>query len=170
MALHGHVSLSPTWVKERPRSSPLLLYSWETTYRSLRALRDGAGDAWDDVALEYTHPQTGGALLPTMSCWVQMLRPAARLQAHRHTGSAVYYVVEGTGETIIDGVRFTWGRGDVITLPSWALHEHANTSSRDAAILFSIQDRPVLEALGLYREETLMENAGRQKVTSTFKA
>jgi gentisate 1,2-dioxygenase len=133
-------------------------------------MRDIAGDEWDDIALEYTHPQTGRALLPTMSCWIQMLRPASRLKAHRHTGSAVYYVVQGAGETIIDGVRFAWGRGDVIVLPPWALHEHANTSSRDAAILFSIQDRPVLETLGLYREEAMTENGGHQKVTSSFNA
>jgi len=169
-ALHGHVSLSPTWVKERPQSSPLLLYSWEKTTQSLNTMRDLGGDEWDDLALEYTHPQTGGALLPTMSCWIQMLRPDKRLKAHRHTGSAVYYVAQGAGETIIDGVRFAWGRGDVIVLPPWALHEHANTSSRDAAILFSIQDRPVLEALGLYREEALTENGGHQAVRSTFKA
>ena len=105
-----------------------------------------------------------------MGCRVQMLRASARLKAHRHTGSAVYYVVQGTGETIIDGVRFAWGRGDIITLPSWALHEHINLSPRDPAILFSIQDRPVLEALGLYREETLSENGGHQKVSSSFKA
>src|SRR6267143_1912523 len=43
-ALFGHVSLSPTWVKERPRSSPLLLYSWETTRKSLEALGDAEGD------------------------------------------------------------------------------------------------------------------------------
>jgi gentisate 1,2-dioxygenase len=169
-ALHGHVSLTPTWVKERPRSSPLLLYSWKNTWHSLGELRDAKGDDYDDIALEYTHPQTGKALLPTMACWVQMLRPGARLKAHRHTGSAVYYVVQGTGEMIIDGCRFAWSRGDIITLPSWALHEHANSSSRDAAILFSIQDRPVLEALGLYREDALTENGGHQAVTSTFKA
>jgi gentisate 1,2-dioxygenase len=169
-ALHGHVSLTPTWVKERPRSSPLLLYSWQNTWRALGELRDAEGDEWDDVALEYTHPLTGRALLPTMACWVQMLRPGARLKAHRHTGSAVYYVVQGTGETIIDGCCFKWGRGDIITLPSWALHEHANLSPRDPAILFSIQDRPVLEALGLYREEMFTDSGGHQAVTSTFKA
>ena len=169
-SLHGHASLSPTWVKERPRSSPLLLYSWEKTYHALGTLRDIGGDEWDDIALEYTHPQTGRALLPTMGCWVQMLRPGIRLKAHRHTGSAVYYVVQGQGESIINGVRFAWGQGDVITLPSWALHEHANLSSGDPAILFSIQDRPVLEALGLYREEALEDNGGHQKVMSTFKA
>jgi len=168
--LHGHASLTPTWVKERPQSSPLLLYAWDKTYQSLGTLRDAAGDEWDDLALEYTHPQTGRALLPTMACWVQMIRPGKRLKAHRHTGSAVYYVVQGIGETVIDGSRFVWERGDIITLPSWALHEHANRSSRDAAILFSIQDRPVLEALGLYREEPCFDNGGHQAVTATFKA
>src|SRR5207244_12212310 len=67
--LHGHASLTPTWVKERPLSSPLLLYSWERTWQALGTLRDADGDAYDDVALAYTHPQTGRALLPTMACW-----------------------------------------------------------------------------------------------------
>jgi gentisate 1,2-dioxygenase len=168
--LHGHVSLSPTWVKERAQASPLLLYSWDTTWKSLRALWDAQGDEHDGIALEYTHPQTGHSILPTMACWVQMLRPGERTKAHRHTGSAVYYVAQGTGETIIDGRCFAWGKGDIITLPSWALHEHANLSTKDAAVLFSIQDRPVVEALGLYREEAFTENGGHQTVTSTFAA
>jgi gentisate 1,2-dioxygenase len=168
--LHGHVSLNPTWVKERPLSSPLLLYSWDKTWQSVKTLSDAEGDGYDGIALAYTHPQTGRSILPTMACWIQMLRPGERLRAHRHTGSVVYYVVQGTGETIIDGCRFAWGKGDIIALPSWAFHEHANGSTRDAAVLFSIQDRPVLEAVGLYREEEFTENAGHQKVTSAFKA
>jgi gentisate 1,2-dioxygenase len=168
--LHGHVGLRPAWVAERPRSSPLLLYAWDATWKSLDGLRDSAGDPHDGIALEYTHPQTGGPVLPTMACWIQMLRPGERLRAHRHTGSAVYYVVQGAGETIIDGRRFAWSKGDIIALPPWALHEHANASPRDPAVLFSIQDRPVLEALGLYREEALTERDGHQAVTSTFAA
>ena len=35
-------------------------------------------------------------------------------------------------------------------------------------MLFSIQDTPVLQALGLYYEEPLSENDGHQKVTSNF--
>jgi len=168
--LHGHVSLQPTWVKERAPASPLLLYSWDATWRSLRALWDATGDEHDGIALEYTHPQTGRSVLPTMACWIQMLRPGERTMAHRHTGSAVYYVAQGTGESIIDGCRFPWSKGDIITLPSWALHEHANGSTKDAAVLFSIQDRPVLDALGLYREEAFTENGGNQAVRSTFAA
>ena len=109
-----------------------------------------------------------GMLATTDDGHVQMLRPGERLCAHRHTGSAVYYVVQGAGETIIDGCRFDWAKGDIITLPSWALHEHANLSSRDEAVLFSIQDRPVIDALGLYREEAYTDNGGHQRVLTDF--
>jgi gentisate 1,2-dioxygenase len=166
--LHGHAHLSPTWVKEKPQSSPLLLYSWDRTWEALNALRDHEGSPCDAVALEYRHPQTGGPLLPTMACWVQLLRPGKRTTAHRHTGSAVYYVVQGEGATVIDGQSFVWGKGDIIALPPWALHEHANTSASEEAVLFSIQDTPVIEALGLYYEEELSENGGHQDVASTF--
>ena len=167
--LHGHAHLSPTWVKEKSRSSPLLLYSWDRTWEALNALRDHEGSPFDGVALEYRHSQTGGPLLPTMACGVQLLRPGESTMAHRHTGSAVYCVVQGEGATVIDGQRFIWGKGDIIALPAWALHEHGNTSASEDAMLFSIQDTPVLEALGLYYEEALIENGGHQDVTSTFR-
>jgi gentisate 1,2-dioxygenase len=168
--LHGHPHLSPTWVKEKPRSSPLLLYSWDQTCQALDTLRAHEGSPFDGIALEYRHPQTGGPVLPTMACLVQLLRAGTHTKAHRHTGSAVYLVVRGEGYTVIDGTRFTWNKGDIIALPPWALHEHANTSAREDAVLFSIQDTPVLEALGLYYEETLSENGGHQEVTADFEA
>jgi gentisate 1,2-dioxygenase len=166
--LHGHAHLAPTWVKDKPLSSPLLIYSWASAYEALMALRDQAGSPCDGVMLEYQHPQTGGSALPTMSCYLQLLRPGEHLQAHRHTGSAVYLVERGQGETIIDGERYLWGKGDVLVLPPWALNEHRNMSSSEDAILFSIQDTPVLEKLGLDRHELSEEDGGHQRVTRTF--
>jgi gentisate 1,2-dioxygenase len=168
--LHGHTHLGPTWVKEKSQASPLLLYSWDRTWEALSALRDHEGSAFDGIALEYRHPQTGGPVMPTMACYAQLLRPGEHTKAHRHTGSAVYHVVRGEGMTIIDGQRFSWSKGDIIALPPWALHEHANSSTNEDAVLFSIQDVPVLQALGLYYEETLTDNGGHQEVTSTFAA
>ncbi len=168
--LFGHAHITPTWVKEKSQSSPLLLYSWEQTWQALNALRNQEGSPFDGIALEYRHPQTGGPVLPTMACLTQLLRPGEHTKAHRHTGSAVYHIVKGAGFTIIDGQRFNWQKGDIFALPPWALHEHANTSASADAVLFSIQDLPVLQALGLYYEEELKENGGKQDVTSTFKA
>jgi gentisate 1,2-dioxygenase len=167
-SMYGRAQLNPTWVKEKSKSSPLLLYSWKPTWEALNALRADEGSPFDGIALEYRHPQTGGPVLPTMSCWIQLLRPGEHTQAHRHTGSAVYHVVKGSGMTLIDGQRFDWSKGDIVALPPWVLHEHANNSAQDDAVLFSIQDAPVLNALGLFYEEAYDENGGHQKVTSRF--
>jgi gentisate 1,2-dioxygenase len=167
-SMYGLGQLNPTWVKESSKTSPLLLYSWEQTNATLEALRNHDGSPFDGIALEYRHPQTGGSVMPTMACRAQMLRPGEHTKAHRHTGSAVYYIAKGQGMTIIDGKQFNWRQGDIIAIPPWALHEHANGSAKEDAILFSIQDAPVLNALGLFYEEDYSENGGRQKVTSTF--
>ena len=53
-------------------------------------------------------------------------------------------------------------------MPSWAIHEHCNGSNDERAILFSIQDTPLLQALDKYREEAYTENDGHQVVSSVF--
>ena len=145
----------------------MLVYGWQQTWDALSAIRDQPGSPFDGIALEYVHPQTGGPVIPTMACWIQLIRPGERLDAHRHTSSAVYYVFKGQGTTIIDGQAFHWTTGDFIVLPAWTMHEHANTADEDA-ILFSIQDTPLLSAMGLLREEPLIDNGGHQEVAATF--
>jgi gentisate 1,2-dioxygenase len=166
--LHGFGGLNPTWIKERKAYSPLLLYSWRDTWEALSGLRSEQGDPHDGIALEYTNPQTGGSVLPSMACSVQLLRPGEHLRAHRHTGSSVYYAVRGAGTTIINGQAFNWSEGSVIALPSWCLHEHANASNTEDAVLFCMTDDPVLKKTDLYHEESFEENGGYQEVTSTF--
>ena len=152
-ALYGHGHLAPTWVKERPRFSPLMLYSFDQTMEALNALREHDGSPYEGITLEYTNPQTGGPVTPTIACRIQMIRKGEKLKPRRVTGSSVFHVVKGSGRSIINGKLFEWSKGDIIALPSWALHEHGNTGSEDA-ILFSISDRPVIEAVHLYREDT----------------
>jgi gentisate 1,2-dioxygenase len=38
-------------------------------------------------------------------------------------------------------------------VPSLGWHRHVNRSKTAPVLLFSVSDRPVLESLGLYREE-----------------
>jgi len=94
----------------------------------------------------------------------RMFRAVGR--AHRQTGSAVYFVFEGRGASVIDGQRFDWRTGDLFVVPTWAWHEHASADGE--AILFSVQDTPVMQALGLYREQAYGEHDGHQPVTRVF--
>jgi len=153
LKLFGAGGVRPIFTQPKGMNSPLLIYPWEETLAALEALGDREGSPFDGVILEYTNPVTGGHAMPTMACYIQRLRPSERTRAHRHTSSAVYCVVRGEGQSVINGLRLRWGAGDFIALPPWIWHEHVNASPSSDAILFSIQDTPTFEALGLYREE-----------------
>ena len=133
--------------------APMLHYRWRDTYPTLQRLAKGSGNAYDGAALEYVNPTTGGPTLPTMSCRIQMLRPGEHTKTHRHTGTSIYHAFRGSGITTINGETFHWEKGDSFVVPLWSWHEHANASSNEEALLFSMHDEPILKAFGLYREE-----------------
>jgi gentisate 1,2-dioxygenase len=160
-------ALRPAWEDTKKPYSQLVHYKWDRTYDALYNLAQVDSSPFDDVAMEYSDPTTGGPVLATMACWVQLIRPGIHTRAHRHTTSAVYHVFEGEGYSIIDGKRFDWERGDLFVVPSWSWHEFGNDTSQEA-ILFSIQDNPVIKSLALFREEAYEENAGHQPITGKF--
>jgi gentisate 1,2-dioxygenase len=75
----------------------------------------------------------------------------------------VYYVFEGEGQSVIDGRVYEWSAGDFFVVPFYFRHEHMSTG-KDPAILFSLQDFPLMKNLGIYREEPHPD--GRQRVKS----
>ena len=151
-SLFGFGRLAPTWVAEKSRFSPLMLYSWDQTLEALHALRDREGSPHEGIALEYTHALTGGPVMPTIGCRVQMIRKGEKLKPYRAAASSVFCVRQGRGRSTVGDKSFEWETGDIVAVPSWARQEHAAAGGEDA-IVFSITDRPVLEALGLYRED-----------------
>jgi gentisate 1,2-dioxygenase len=61
-----------------------------------------------------------------------------------------------------------WKTGDFFVIPLWAWHEHANDTHEDA-ILFSVQDTPILLALGPDREQPYEAHDGHQPITRKFR-
>jgi gentisate 1,2-dioxygenase len=130
-----------------------LHYRWSDTYAALQQLAEKVPDPYDGVALDYVDPLTGGPTFPTLLCRIQMFRPGERTQSHRHRSTSIYHVFRGRGTTKVDGTTLEWQQGDSFVVPLWSWHSHANASSQDEAILFSLHDEPVLRAFGLYLEE-----------------
>ena len=90
-----------------------------------------------------------------MSACLQLLRKNEHTKAHRHTGSVLYQVAKGKGYSIINGQRFDWEEHDIFCVPTWMFHEHVNANPSEDACLFSFNDMPVMNSLGIYREEAL---------------
>jgi gentisate 1,2-dioxygenase len=62
--------------------------------------------------------------------------------AHRHMSSAINYIIEGSGWSIVDGERMEWDAGDImLSAPGWAPHGHA--TGNNGAIILTVQDHPL---------------------------
>ncbi|WNI28256.1 cupin domain-containing protein [Streptomyces sp. ITFR-6] len=149
---YGSGLLRPVGPAPRRTTNPLLVYANEQTLGALERAKGLVADPADDVILEYQDPTSGGPVLPAMSMKAQILRAGFDGVAHRHSGSKVYWVVEGAGTMYVDGQRFDWGKGDFLAVPPWATVRHSNPHGSDAR-LFRVDDSAVLRALNVYHEE-----------------
>ena len=61
---------------------------------------------------------------------LQLIMPGEVAPAHRHTQSALRFIVEGSGAyTAVDGEKTTMQPGDFVITPSWTFHHHGNESN-----------------------------------------
>lgn len=127
-------------------------YGWKGTYDALKTMGAADSDPYDGILLRFVNPATGGFTFPTMSCEVQLLQPGQKTNLHRHTSTALYHVFQGRGRTTVGEGYLEWAKGDSFVIPLWQWHGHESHSAEEA-ILFSINDRPIMEGLELYREE-----------------
>ncbi|MBA2675343.1 gentisate 1,2-dioxygenase [Ramlibacter sp.] len=138
-------------------TSPIFSYPYERSREALEQLECHAPvDAWDGVKLRYVNPLTGGWPMPTLGTFMQRLPAGFGGQPWRQTDGAVYSVVEGEGEVLVEHQgqqwRFAFGARDHFVVPSW---HTARLSSATGCVLFSFSDRPVHQALGIHKEERL---------------
>jgi gentisate 1,2-dioxygenase len=141
-------------VDERPSAaaSPVFNYPYARTREALALLaRTGAWDACHGLKMRYSNPVTGGYPMATIAAFIQLLPKGFQTERYRSTDATIVVAVEGRGRTRI-GQDFVveWQPRDIFVVPSWKLVVHDAT---DEAVLFSFSDRPVQEALHLFREE-----------------
>jgi gentisate 1,2-dioxygenase len=133
-------------------ASPVFNYPYSRTRDALeRMRRTGPWDPCHGLKMRYVNPVTGGYPMATIGAFIQLLPGGFSTAPYRSTDATVFVAVEGRGRTRI-GPDFTveWGPRDIFVAPSWKtlIHDVA-----EDAVLFSFSDRPVQEALHLFRED-----------------
>ncbi len=114
------------------------------------------------ASIEFIDPTSGRPALPTMTCTLHRVLPGARTPSRRKSGSSVFVVYRGTGQSVIAGQAFQWSVGDMFVVPSWQAVDHQVEETSD---LFEVSDEATFRALRLFRDETLDEH---QQVTGMF--
>jgi gentisate 1,2-dioxygenase len=143
-------ALLPVGQSAQRRATPILNYTYERSRTALGELaRTTRPDPCEGVRLRYSDPVTGGWPTPTVGAFLQHLPKGFSGAPLRVTDGTVYVAVEGRGRTIVDGIELAWGPKDIFVVPGWCEFRHL---ADEDAVLFSLSDRPVQQALGLWRE------------------
>ena len=98
----------------------------------------------------FTNPVTGGHVLPTLGAFLELLPAGYRGALRRSTDSTVYCVIEGSGTSRVAAASLDWHARDIFIVPSWQFVAH---EANETSVLFGFSDRPIQEALGLWKEE-----------------
>jgi gentisate 1,2-dioxygenase len=128
--------------------SPRMHYPWKTTAEALNRMPATADGS---VTMHYVNPQTGGAIMPTIDCFMVRLFAGNPRWARRSTSNAVCVVLDGEGESTIGQQTLHWRRHDVFTVPHWTWASHCSHSERTH--LFMMTDQELFRRLDLLREE-----------------
>jgi gentisate 1,2-dioxygenase len=81
------------------------------------------------LVLENPGIQGTSQITQSLYAGIQMILPGEVAPTHRHTASAIRFIIEGSGAyTAVDGERTTMHPGDFILTPSWTFHDHGNPS------------------------------------------
>jgi gentisate 1,2-dioxygenase len=136
--------------KPSSHTSPLWWYPYERTREALAQLAKVEDPhPCHGHKLQYVNPATGGSAMPTIGTFMQLLPKGFSGKSYRSTDSTVFAVAEGKGRVTFSDETLEFEPQDVFVMPSWGGYSlHADTE----CVLFSFSDRPVQQALDLWRE------------------
>lgn len=152
LARYG-ANMVPVDFQQAPREpTRLFVYPYAQTRAALVAIAGGTPDPHHGFKQRFVNPATGASPMPTIGAFVQWLPAGLHTRPVSCTDGTVLVCLEGEGEAQVGEQAFPFSENDVFVVPSWhPLRLHA---ARDT-VLFSYSDRPVQQALGLWREQRL---------------
>jgi gentisate 1,2-dioxygenase len=109
----------------------------------------------ENPALRGTSQITG-----TLYAGLQLIMPSEVAPAHRHTQSALRFIIEGHGAyTAVEGEKTLMEPGDFVVTPSWTWHHHGNESGEPMVWLDGL-DIPLVAYFGsTFREDHRKDEA-----------
>ncbi len=156
------LDLMPLWERATPMTpgSPCVSALWrhaEIRPRLLEATRLITKRDAERRVLVLENPSLKGStyITNTLYTGLQIIMPGEIARPHRHTPSALRFVVEGEGAyTAVAGERIVLRSGDFIVTPNWAWHDHGNLGDSPVAWLDGL-DTPFARFFGAQFREDL---------------
>ena len=143
-----------------PRGEPHV-WKWAETEAFLADACDAIPESFTARrSLIFNAPGLPRSTTHTMNTGIQLIKPGELAWAHRHTISALRFVIEGHPDlhTVVDGAPCPMADNDLVLTPNWHWHDHHN-GGKGRALWFDVLDGPLVSALN----QTVFENFGEDR-------
>jgi len=101
----------------------------------------------------YVEPKDG--ITQIFHLHLEEYSPGAKSQKHGHVNEAAFYILDGEGYEIHDGVRYDWKAGDVAIVHNNCVHQHFNASATRPARALVIKTKPMFIFLNMLFQKQL---------------
>lgn len=86
---------------------------------------------------------------------IDVIAPTSHAQKHGHMNSAVFYILDGNGYDVHDGVKHPWKAGDVCIVENMCVHQHFNADPKKPARYVVFKAKPTFIFFHLFFQKLL---------------
>ncbi len=105
----------------------------------------------------YIEPKDG--IAQTLHIHLEEYAPGAKSQKHGHVNEAVFYILDGEGAEVHDGVRYEWDAGDVAIVHNNCVHQHFNRNPEKPARALVLKTKPMYVFMNMLFQQTIEKRA-----------
>src|ERR1041385_9144942 len=128
---------------KRLRSMPRVIKGKDLTFN----------DGPQSFSKHFVEPVDG--LTQTLHVHLEEYAPGAKTHKHGHVNEAAFYILDGTGYEIHDGVRYDWKAGDIAIVHNNCVHQHFNASLHAPARVLVMKSKPMYLFMNMLFQRTL---------------
>lgn len=74
---------------------------------------------------------------------IETFSPGGYSQKHGHMNGALFYILDGEGYDIHDGIRYDWKAGDICVVEPGCVHQHFNSDPENPAKCLVMKSKPI---------------------------
>jgi quercetin dioxygenase-like cupin family protein len=125
--------------------------------RSMPRVRKGSTIPFTDgpqtFSRHYVEPKDG--VTQTFHLHLEEYSPGAKSQKHGHVNEAAFYILDGEGYEIHDGIRYDWKAGDIAIVHNNCVHQHFNASATRPARALVLKTKPMFMFMNMLFQKQL---------------
>lgn len=137
----GHYNLKEELA--RLRAMPRVVRGRELTFN----------DGPQTFSKHFVEPVDG--LTQTLHIHLEEYAQGGHNQKHGHVNEAAFYILDGEGYEIHDGIRYDWKAGDVAVVHNNCVHQHFNASATKPARAIVMKTKPMFLFMNMLFQKTV---------------